>query len=219
MNASPAAPSTTAGQPAAASAATKLQSAAAANQPASAPGQPAPAFAQPTAPSAGAATTASASPAVPVAAYGVRLAQAAEKLADTVSLGARNGVAVARIQLAPASLGSIQIQLQHTADGIVARVVTEHPEAAEALAQGSDQLRQSLQQAGTPLLRLEIQTAGQQSAAPQQQRSGASNPDAGRSRSHGGRLPRSGDDDGATAAIDQIPTYGLTSASLVNVLA
>ena len=76
-------------------------------------------------------------------AYGVQLAEAAEKVSDTIAMGARDGISVARIELSPESLGAIQIHLQHTPDGIVARVITEHPEAAQTLSQGSDDLSAS----------------------------------------------------------------------------
>ena len=95
-------------------------------------------------------------------AYGVRLAEAAEKVSNTIAMGARDGMSVARIELSPENLGAIQIHLQHTPDGIVARVVTEHPEAAQTLSQGGDDLKRQLQQNGTALLRLDIESSGQQ---------------------------------------------------------
>jgi flagellar hook-length control protein FliK len=85
------------------------------------------------------------------------------------------GVTQARIELSPDSLGDIQIHLQHTADGIVARVITAHPEAAQTLQAGSDDLRRSLEQNGTTLLRLDISSSGrdggQPSADPEQRSS------------------------------------------------
>ena len=95
-------------------------------------------------------------------AYGVRLAEAAEKVSNTIAMGARDGMSVARIELSPEYLGAIQIHLQHTPDGIVARVVTEHPEAAQTLSQGGDDLKRQLQQNGTALLRLDIESSGRQ---------------------------------------------------------
>ena len=101
-------------------------------------------------------------------AYGVRLAEAAEKVSNTIAMGARDGVSVARIELAPESLGAIQIHLQHTSDGLVARVITEHPEAAQTLAQSGGDLKRQLQQNGTALLRLDIESSGQQRSGEQQ---------------------------------------------------
>ena len=114
-----------------------------------------------------AAPTASSSATVPTA-YGVRLAEAAEKVSNTIAMGARDGVSVARIELAPESLGAIQIHLQHTSDGLVARVITEHPEAAQTLAQSGGDLKRQLQQNGTALLRLDIESSGQQRSGEQQ---------------------------------------------------
>ncbi len=110
------------------------------------------------APSAAPAATAATAP----TAYGVRLAEAAEKVANTIAMGARDGISMARIELSPESLGAIQIHLQHTPDGLIARVVTEHPEAAQTLSQGGDDLKRQLQQNGATLLRLDIESSGQQ---------------------------------------------------------
>ncbi len=44
----------------------------------------------------------------------------------------------------------------------MARVVTEHPEAAQTLSQSGDDLKRQLQQNGTALLRLDIESSGQQ---------------------------------------------------------
>jgi flagellar hook-length control protein FliK len=120
-----------------------------------------------------------------------------------------NGVTQARIELSPDSLGDIQIHLQHTADGIVARVITAHPEAAQTLQASSDELKRSLQQNGTTLLRLDISTSGRgdHQSAGEQNRSSST---------------------GAGAGEDEEPTDGptsteriadLTGSALVNVLA
>src|SRR6202012_5203100 len=92
-----------------------------------------------------------------------------EKVSDTIAMGARDGMSVARIELSPENLGAIQIHLQHTPDGIVARVVTEHPEAAQTLSQACDDLKRQLQQNGTALLRLDIESSGQQRSGQQDQ--------------------------------------------------
>ena len=106
-------------------------------------------------------TAAPSAAAVPTA-YGVRLAEAAEKVSNAIAMGTRGGVSVARIELSPQSLGAIQIHLQHTSDGLIARVVTDHPEAAQTLSQGGDELKRQLQQNGTVLLRLDIESSGHQ---------------------------------------------------------
>jgi flagellar hook-length control protein FliK len=119
-----------------------------------------------------------------------------------------NGVTQARIELSPESLGDIQIHLQHTADGIVARVITAHPEAAHTLQAGSDDLKRSLEQNGTTLLRLDISTSG-------------------RGDRENGAEPDGSSSTGAVDADEEQPTgptstervADLTGSALVNVLA
>ena len=147
-------------------------------------------------------------------AYGVRLAEAAEKVSNTIAMGARDGMSVARIELSPENLGAIQIHLQHTPDGIVARVVTEHPEAAQMLSQSGDDLKRQLQQNGTALLRLDIESSGQQRSGHQNQ--------AGSTGSAPGSGAGSGEDDAVdpNGAISTDPTLQtLSGSALVNVLA
>ena len=112
--------------------------------------------AAPTAPTA--ATAAATGP----ARYGVGLSEAVETVKTTIELGSRQGFSQAKIQLAPASLGQITIHLQKTSDGIVAKVVADHSAAAQTMQQGGDDLRRSLQNSGLHLLRLDIETRGDQ---------------------------------------------------------
>jgi flagellar hook-length control protein FliK len=144
----------------------------------------------------------------------VRLAEAAAKVSDTIALGVRDGTSVARIQLTPASLGTIQIHLQRTEDGVVARVVTEHAEAAQTMADHSDDLRQSLEQSGTTLLRLDIETSDQRRSAAQEQTDGS----AGGGSSRGDAADADGDDLTVSAPA-AVAGGGLTTSTLVNVLA
>jgi flagellar hook-length control protein FliK len=146
--------------------------------------------------------------------YGVRLEQAAETVRTTIAMAARQGSSSARIQLSPASLGGLQIHLQRTADGLVARVIAEHPEAAQTLAQNGDDLRRSLQQSGITLLRLDIGSSDQRDAPAEQQ------PGAGGSASRSG----TGTDDAtldpvSDAASMQTSVHDLSDTALVNVLA
>jgi flagellar hook-length control protein FliK len=148
--------------------------------------------------------------------YGVHLAEAAEKVSNTIAMGARDGVSVARIELAPESLGAIQIHLQHTADGIVARVVTEHPEAAQTLSQGGDDLKRQLSQNGTALLRLDIETSDGQRSRQQNQAGDASGSGSSGSGNSGATAGT-----GEEPAIDPVdtPLQTLAGSALVNVLA
>ena len=153
-------------------------------------------------------------------AYGVRLAEAAEKVSNTIAMGARDGMSVARIELSPENLGAIQIHLQHTPDGIVARVVTEHPEAAQTLSQGGDDLKRQLQQNGTALLRLDIESSGQQRSGRDGQ-AGANETDPTRPNdsSSGSNTGSADEDDAVAQAAADTPLQNLSGSALVNVLA
>lgn len=160
--------------------------------------------AAPTAPTA--ATAAATGP----ARYGVGLSEAVETVKTTIELGSRQGFSQAKIQLAPASLGQITIHLQKTSDGIVAKVVADHSAAAQTMQQGGDDLRRSLQNSGLHLLRLDIETRGDQR--------GSANGSAHTSQSD----RTGGDNDTASAGNDgasQPTTIVLPNGALVNVLA
>ena len=147
----------------------------------------------------------------------MRLAEAAEKVSNTIAMGARDGVSVARIELAPESLGAIQIHLQHTSAGLVARVITEHPEAAQTLAQSGGDLKRQLQQNGTALLRLDIESSGQRRSGEQQAGSAPGSGSGSGARAGGDATA----DDGAAveAAAAETPLQTLSGSALVNVLA
>jgi flagellar hook-length control protein FliK len=142
--------------------------------------------------------------------YGVGLSEAVETVKTTIELGARQGFSSAKIQLAPATLGQITIHLQKTSDGIVAKVVADHSAAAQTMQQGGDDLRRSLQNSGLHLLRLDIETRGDQRG------SANSSADTSESnRSAGGNDTDGAGDDGAS----QPTTIVLPNGALVNVLA
>jgi flagellar hook-length control protein FliK len=157
-------------------------------------------------------------PAAAPTAYGVRLAEAAEKVSNTIAMGARDGISVARIELSPESLGAIQIHLQHTPDGIIARVVTEHPEAAQTLSQSGDDLKRQLQQNGTALLRLDIESSGQQRSDRDGQAGSASSGD-DTNPARPGSTDEDAAVDGAAQTSADTPLQTLSGSALVNVLA
>jgi len=97
-------------------------------------------------------------------AYGVGLEQAIENMHVTIELAAREGLSQARIALEPEELGEIRIHLTQTSAGLIARVTAESPAAAQALAAGHAELRQSLSSMGLSLARLQIGHHGQASA-------------------------------------------------------
>ncbi len=104
----------------------------------------------------GAGESSGAETAAPLLGYGVGLQQAIEAVNASIELAARGGLAQARIALEPEELGEIRIHLTQTTSGLVARVTAENPAAAQALAAGHAELRQSLSSAGLSLTRLHI---------------------------------------------------------------
>jgi len=100
-------------------------------------------------------------------------------------------------------------------EDLVARVVTEHPEAAQTLSQNGDDLKRQLQQNGTALLRLDIESSGQQRSGQQDQTGSATGSDSGSSAGSG----EDGDADADGATSTDIPLQTLAGSALVNVLA
>jgi flagellar hook-length control protein FliK len=167
--------------------------------------------AAPAAPQAAAtAATAATAAATPTARYGIGLNEAVETVKTTIELGARQGFTQAKIQLAPATLGQITIHLQKTSDGIVAKVVADHSAAAQTMQQGSDDLRRSLQNSGLHLLRLDIETRGDQRGS-----AGNSGETSQSGRTAGNTDPADTGEDGAS----QTTSIVLPNGALVNVLA
>jgi flagellar hook-length control protein FliK len=138
----------------------------------------------------------------------VQLSDAAESVRTTIAMSVRAGVSQARINLAPASLGAIQIRLQRTPDGVIARVTADHPEAARALAQNSDDLRRSFRDSGTTLLRLDIESSDQGDDMGEDHTAGSTSGDGF----------ADGDSEADPISTD-LPTTPLSDAALVNVLA
>ena len=133
----------------------------------------------------------------------------------TIELGTRQGYTQARIELSPASLGTIRIQLHRTDDGVTAHVVTDSAATADTLSQNSDDLRRSLQSAGVNLLSLDIEARGRRrrpdpgpapGPAPRRARSGADS----------NSIDASGETDSSHA---EPTTVVLPGGTLVNVLA
>jgi flagellar hook-length control protein FliK len=87
-----------------------------------------------------------------------------DRLNETVSLtisASKQGFSLARIQLNPVSLGSVEVRLTQTTAGIVARVTAGSPVAAHTLQQGGAELKRQLEQAGVNVLKLDISVADQ----------------------------------------------------------
>ncbi len=87
-----------------------------------------------------------------------------DSIRATIEIATRQGIAQARIALQPQELGHISIRLSQTSEGLLARVSAETPAAAQALADGRSELRQSLNSLGLTLLRLDIGSFGSSEA-------------------------------------------------------
>jgi flagellar hook-length control protein FliK len=131
-----------------------------------------------------AAAQASAPVDAPLPARAVGLEHAVETVRLALRHGAERGVSHARISLTPRELGSIEVHLRQTAEGLVARVVAEHASAAQQLQQAGAELRRSLEQQGVTLLRLDIGASGEDAgrAADRQALAGAFGDEHGRRR-------------------------------------
>jgi flagellar hook-length control protein FliK len=141
----------------------------------------------------------------------VPLSRAAETVEHVLRLASQRGVTHARIQLHPAELGSIDVRLRSTAQGLVATIVAHDGDAVQTLQQAAGDLRRSLEQQGLNLLNLDIGGSGERSAG----RAGA---DAGGSA----RGDREGSGDGSESAPADTPTettLQLPNGVLVDVLA
>jgi len=176
-------------------------------------------------------TTAPAAPATPLAAAhaaapadvplpgrGVGLEHAVETVRLALRHGAERGVSHARISLTPRELGTVEVHLRQTADGLVARVVAEHAGAVQQLQQAGAELRRSLESQGLTLLRLDIGASGDEAA----RRRGAAF-DGAAGFGGGDRDRRGGADplaplDGADAG-EAVSTLQLPNGALVDVLA
>jgi hypothetical protein len=90
----------------------------------------------------------------------VPLTQAAEAVENVLRIASARGVSHARIALRPAELGSVDVHLRSTAEGIVARVVAHSADAVQTLQQAASDLRRSLEEQGLTVLHLDIGQPG-----------------------------------------------------------
>jgi hypothetical protein len=181
--------------------------------PTSAPAAPA----APATPPAPAHASAPAEAAAPTRAVG--LEHAVETVRLALRAGAERGVSHARISLTPRELGTIEVHLRHTPEGLVARVVAEHASAVQQLQQAGAELRRALEQQGVTLLRLDVGAFGGESAG----RRGtafdtAFGEDRGRRRDADPLAPLDGAGE-VGAADETTTTLQLPNGALVDVLA
>jgi flagellar hook-length control protein FliK len=93
---------------------------------------------------------------------GARLQQAVETVQQVIKISQSSGITQARVQLHPEELGSIDIHLRSTPDGVVARVVADASQAAAVLRDGGDELRRQLASQGINLTHFDVGTTGQE---------------------------------------------------------
>jgi Meckel syndrome type 1 protein len=79
-------------------------------------------------------------------------------------LASARGVTHARIALRPAELGTVDVHIRSTAEGLFARVVAHTAEAVQTLQSAANDLRRSLEEQGLTLLNLDIGGAGERLA-------------------------------------------------------
>jgi flagellar hook-length control protein FliK len=139
----------------------------------------------------------------------VPLARSAEAVEHVIRLASAGGVTHARIALHPEELGSVDVHIRSTNEGIVARVVAHSAESVQTLQHAANDLRKSLEEQGVNVLTLDIGQSGDERSA-------------GRSGTEGGGLAR-GDGQVATAEQEstetKTSTLRLPSGVLVDVLA
>jgi hypothetical protein len=89
----------------------------------------------------------------------VPLPRAPQAVATLLQVASDRGISRARINLRPADLGGIEVQLSSTPAGVTARLVADSPDAARMLAQSGDELRRALASQDVNLLSLEVATS------------------------------------------------------------
>jgi hypothetical protein len=82
-----------------------------------------------------------------------------ESTGAMIQLAAQKGVTHARLNLKPVELGGIEVRLQSTPDGVIAKLVADSPQAARLLDQAGDDLKRSLEEKNVNLLSLEVSTS------------------------------------------------------------
>jgi flagellar hook-length control protein FliK len=140
----------------------------------------------------------------------VPLSRSAEAVEHVLRLASAQGVTHARIALKPQELGSVDVHIRSTNEGIVARVVAHSAESVQTLQHAANDLRRSLEEQGVNVLSLDISQADERSAT----RSGS-----GGAELASGKREQADDQ----AASDETPTttstLRLPSGVLVDVLA
>jgi flagellar hook-length control protein FliK len=142
----------------------------------------------------------------------VPLARSAEAVEHVLTLASARGVTHARIALRPAELGSVDVHIRSTSEGLVARVVAHSSEAVQTLQHAANDLRKSLEQQGLNVLSLDVGQSGDERAAG---RAGAGETGSDSGSGRGGESATGDADDTST----ETSTLRLPNGVLVDVLA
>ena len=145
---------------------------------------------------------------------GVNLHQAVEAVHTTIELATRQGFSQARIALSPEALGAIRIHISQSSQGLVARITADTAAAAQALAEGHAELRQSLSSLG--LTSLHLGGSAFDGAALQQRNEQSHR---GQFVPTGNNSSRSADPDSEEEPTPQSSPEGIGNGTLVDVLA
>jgi flagellar hook-length control protein FliK len=154
----------------------------------------------------------------PVAApsFAFHAAETVQGMRDLAHVAAARGAARARLQLHPAELGSIDVRLKVTAEGVTAQITAERPEAVQALQQAGAELRRALEDRGLNVVSFEVEHAatGTGSDASAQDREESANTSTSTRSESGGTEPA----DDAAPETTAAPA-GVPAGALVDVLA
>ncbi|MBJ7519881.1 MAG: flagellar hook-length control protein FliK [Solirubrobacteraceae bacterium] len=93
---------------------------------------------------------------------GPLLSPQVHRMQALVELAVGRGQATANLELHPAELGTVQVRLRSvTGGGLTATMTVDRPEALQGLQAAADQLRQSLEDQGVEIVRLDIGLSAQ----------------------------------------------------------
>jgi flagellar hook-length control protein FliK len=84
-----------------------------------------------------------------------------ETVNQVIRISQASGITQARVKLHPEELGSIDIHLRSTPDGLVAKVLADASQAAAVLRDGGDDLRRMLASQGINLSHFDVGTTAQ----------------------------------------------------------
>jgi flagellar hook-length control protein FliK len=153
---------------------------------------------------------ASAPQAQPQAQPSVRLAELAKAAQTAITVTSQNGGTTARIVLHPAELGSVQIHLRYSSDGVTATIRADSPQAAQVLHEAAPDLRRALEGQGLSLLDLDVHDQSGGSPADR---------DPGSTGGNAGSAPDVPEDSETLTGVALDPAYLPSPGSQIDVLA